>query len=86
MVVVVAEQLVAVEIVAGGVDEVDVVEQPVERLGLADLSADLDVDAGVLVGAADTSQLLAGLHGDPLVLRTELVVVGIQSFGCRHGA
>ena len=64
VVVVVAEQLVAIEGVAGGIDEVDVVEQPVERLGLADLGADLDVDTGVLVGAADTRHLLAGLHGD----------------------
>ena len=61
------------------------VEQPVERLRLADLGADLDVDPAGLVGVADACHLLAGLHGDPLVLGRDVVVVGIELLGGGDG-
>ena len=82
----VAEQLVAIEGVAVGIDELDVVQQPVERLRLADLGANLEVAGTALEGVADTRRLLAGLHGDPLVLGIEVVVGGVDRLGGGDGS
>ena len=68
----VAEDEVAVDRVALGVDDLDVVQQPVEGLRLADLGDQLGHEVVALVGLADLVRLLADLHGDALVLGGEV--------------
>ena len=81
MVVIVTEHEVAVEHIAVRVDEVDVVDQPLERLRLAQPGADLGIGAGVLVGGAHARLFLTGLHGDALVLGGDLGVVDLDVLG-----
>ena len=57
-------------------------EQPVQRLRLADLGPNLDVDPACFIGLAHPRHLLAGLHGDALILRSDLVVGGTEVLGC----
>ena len=57
VVVAVAEQVIPIEGTAVGIDEVGVVQQPVEGLGLADLSTNLEIPAPGLVGVTDTGGL-----------------------------
>ena len=82
----VAEDEVAVERVAVGVDHLDVVEQPVEGLGLADLGDQLGHEVVLLVGLADLVRLLLELHGHPLVLGGEVALVGVDALGGGDGA
>ena len=81
---VVAEQVIPIEGIAVGVDEIDVVEQPIEGFGLADLGANLEIAAAGFVGVPNASGLLARLHGDPLVLGDDIVVISLDRLGGRR--
>ena len=82
----VAEDDVAVERLAVGVDHLDVVDQPVERLALADLGRQLGHQVVLLVGLAHLVRLLVELHRHPLVLEGEVALVGIEALGGGDGA
>ena len=82
----VAEDLVPVERVAVRVDHLDVVQQPVEGLRLADLGHQLGHEVVLLVGLADLVRLLTELHGHALVLDVEVALVGVEALGGGDGA
>ncbi len=81
----VAEQGVAVDRVAGGIDEGDVMDQPVEGLGLADLRRQLGDGVVLLVDPPDLLGLLAELHRHPGVLGVEIGPFHDELFGLGHG-
>ena len=62
------------------------VEQPVERLGLADLGDQLGHEVVALVGLAHLVRLLLDLHGHALVLGGEVALVGVEALGDGDGA
>src|SRR3954454_23450089 len=68
------------------VDDLDVLEQPVERLGLADLGDQVGHRVVLLVGLANLGRLLADLHPDPGVLGIEVLVGHLAPFGNTDGA
>ncbi len=76
-----AEHEVTIDRLAVGVDDLDVVQQPVERLRLADLGDQLGHRVVPLVRLADVLRLLADLHRDPGVLGFEVVVVDLDLLG-----
>ena len=82
----VPEQRVTIDRRAVGVDEVDLVEQPVECLRLADLGGELWHGLVVLVGLADVLGLLAVLHGHAGVLALEVVGLDLDRLGVGHCA
>ncbi|HVQ22422.1 MAG TPA: potassium-transporting ATPase subunit KdpA, partial [Candidatus Saccharimonadia bacterium] len=82
----VAEQRVTVDGVADGVDEGDVVDQPVEGLRLADLRRQFGHGVVLLVEAADLLGLLAVLHRHPCVLGLEIATFDDEFLGLGHRA
>ena len=79
-VVAVAEHEVERQGLAGLVDVLDVVQQPVERLALADLGLEVAHQVVALVGLAHLVGLLVHLQGDALVLVVEVVVIDGELF------
>src|SRR3954465_4625825 len=61
----------AIDGIALLVDDLDVFEQPVERLGLADLGDQVGDSVVLLVGLAHLGRLLADLHADARILGIE---------------
>ena len=76
-----AEHEVTVDRIARRVDDLDVLEQPVERLGLAHLGDEIVDGVVLLVGLADLVGLLANLHRDAGVLGVEVVVGDLEALG-----
>src|SRR3954465_2424258 len=64
----------AIDGIALLVDDLDVFEQPVERLGLADLGDQVGDRVVLLVGLANLGRLLADLHADARILGIEVLV------------
>src|SRR3954470_11598993 len=64
----------AIDGIALLVDDLDVFEQPVERLGLADLGDEVGDRVVLLVGLANLGRLLADLHADARILGIEVLV------------
>ena len=83
---IVVEQQRTVERLTVLVDDLDVLEQPVERLALADLRGELADGVLGLVGLADRGGLLADLQGDPGVLGVDVVLVDLERLGGGDGA
>ena len=75
VIVIVAEDQVVVDRVAVGIDDLDMTEQPIEGLALAQLSGEFGDGVVALVGLADLGRLLADLDRDPLVLGVDIFVV-----------
>ncbi len=71
--------------VAARVDELDVVDQPVERLRLADLRLQFGHGVVLLVGLADVLGLLAVLHRHAGVLGLEVVRLDLERLGVGDG-
>src|SRR4051794_16401694 len=70
--VVVAEDQVVVDARTLGVDDLDMVQQPIERLALAQLGDELAHSVVLLVGLAHLGGLLTHLHRDALVLTLDV--------------
>ena len=81
-----SEHKVTIDDRAVGVDHLDMVQQPVHRLRLADLGDQLGDGVVLLVHATDVACLLAELHRHPRVLHVELVVADVDRLGLGHGA
>src|SRR4051794_3834690 len=71
----------AIDGIAGLVDNLDVFEQPVERLRLADLGDEVGDRVVLLVRLANLGRLLADLHADAGVLGVEVLVGDLDTFG-----
>ncbi len=81
----VAEEEIVVDRRAVRIDDLDAVQQPLERLRFAQLCGELDHGIVALVGLAHLVRLLVDPHGDPLVLALEVVVVGHEVLRRRDG-
>ena len=81
-----AHDEVAIDRVALRVDDLDVFEQPVERLGLAHLGDEVGDGVVLLVGLAHLVGLLADLQRDAGVLGVEVVVGDLEALGRADGA
>src|SRR3954467_6096651 len=64
----------AIDGIALLVDDLDVFEQPVERLRLADLGDEIGDRVVLLVGLANLGRLLADLHADTRIFGIEVLV------------
>src|SRR3954452_13153803 len=76
----------AIDGIALLVDDLDVFEQPVERLGLADLGDQVRDRIVLFVGLANLGRLLADLHADARILGIEVLVVDLDPFGDTDGS
>ncbi|HEY3486095.1 MAG TPA: hypothetical protein VGK49_11975, partial [Ilumatobacteraceae bacterium] len=74
------EHKVTIDRVTLAVDHLDVVQQPVGGLRLADLRDQLGDSVVLLVHAADVAGLAAELHRHPGVLHVEFVVADLEPF------
>ncbi|CAB4885919.1 unannotated protein [freshwater metagenome] len=83
--VIVAEDDIVVDGGASGIDDLDVMQQPVERLALAQLRSEFADGIVALVGLAHLCRLLADLHRDALVFGLEVVVVDREVLGNGNG-
>src|SRR3954447_9459456 len=76
----------AIDGIALLVDDLDVFEQPVERLGLADLGDQVGDRVVLLVGLANLGRLLADLHADARILGIEVLVGDLDPFRDTDGS
>src|SRR3954469_3487061 len=76
----------AIDGIALLVDDLDVFEQPVERLGLADLGDQVGDRVVLLVGLANLGRLLADLHADSRILGIEVLVGDLDPFRDTDGS